>query len=66
MVKLFRAFSAQEIEDKVNDFIKHNYNYVIDNLRVYPITTNQRINPEYVAYIEYCRNREEEFNLWKK
>lgn len=61
MVKLFRAFSAQDIEDKVNDFIRQNRNYIIDSLRICPLATNQ-----YVAYVEYCRNREEEFNLWKK
>lgn len=66
MVKLFRAFSAQEIENKVNNFIEQNRTYIIDNIRIYPMIANNKRDPKYMAYIEYCRNREEEFNLWKK
>ena len=66
MVKLFRAFSAQEIETKVNDFIEQNRTYIIDNIRIYPMIANNRRDPKYIAYIEYCRNREDEFNLWKE
>lgn len=66
MVKLFKACSAQEIENKVNDFIEQNRTYTIDNIRIYPMTVNNKRDPKYMAYIEYCRNREDEFNLWKE
>lgn len=64
MVKLFKGLSVNEIEDKINNFIKQNYDYPINNLMIYPLTNTQKVN--YVAYIEYCRNREEEFDLWKE
>lgn len=66
MVKLFKALYAQEIENKVNDFIEQNRTYIIDNIGIYPMITNNKRDPKYMAYIEYCRNREEEFNLWKE
>ena len=66
MVKLFKALYAQEIENKINNFIEQNRTYIIDNIGIYPMDANNKRDPKYMAYIEYCRNREEEFNLWKK
>lgn len=45
MVKLFKALYAQEIENKVNDFIEQNRTYIIDNIGIYPMITNNKRDP---------------------